>query len=227
MLFIQKRKVSAEPSGDVGARRYQATRSVKQPLANTQLSGRLDSARCQRIDLLEAFEVRVAQKDRPNGVGNIAISILAGKLQALGVVRVHFQGHISRGRSRLHSLVILKPGLHPAVVQLLRWLVQNQLEVDFGSPVLSNQLDKAGSSFPLSPKALAGLANPASTSHSSLFRLQFTGTDTAEDEPAIGAAPKGMDSTVAIVAPACTWGCRWRPHFPRRARGTYRCPKLP
>ena len=107
--------MSAEPSGDVGARRYQATRSVKQPLANTQLSGRLDSARCQRIDLLKAF--RVAQKDRPNGVGNIAISILAGKLQALGVVRVHFQGHISRGRSRLHSLVILKPGLHPAVVR--------------------------------------------------------------------------------------------------------------
>ena len=65
--------------------------------------------------------------------------------------------------------------------------------------MLSNQLDKAGSSFPLSPKALAGLANPASTSHSSLFRLQFPGTDAAEDEPAIGAAPKGMDSTVAIV----------------------------
>ena len=117
------------------------------------------------------------------------------------MVRVNFQGHISRGRSRLHSLVILKPGLHPAVVQLLRWLVQNQLEVDFDSPVLSKQLDKAGSSFALSPKALAGLADPASTSHSSLFRLQFPGTDTAEDEPAIGAAPKGMDSPVAVVLP--------------------------
>ena len=84
MLFIQK-KVSAEPSGDVGARRYQATRSVKQPFAKTPLSGRLDPVRCQLIDLPEALEVRVAQEDRPNGVGNICIAILAGKLQALGV----------------------------------------------------------------------------------------------------------------------------------------------
>ena len=109
MLFIQKRKVSAEPSGDVGARRYQATRSVKQPFAKTLLSGRPDSARCQRVDLLQALKVRVAQQDRLNGVGDIGMAILARKLQALGVVRVNLQGHISRGRNRLHSLVVLKP----------------------------------------------------------------------------------------------------------------------
>jgi len=109
MIFIQKEKVSAEPSGDVGARRYQATRSVKQPFAKTLLSGRPDSARCQRVDLLQALEVRVAQQDRPNGVGDIGMAILARKLQALGVVRVNLQGHISRGRNRLHSLVVLKP----------------------------------------------------------------------------------------------------------------------
>ena len=67
--------------------------------------------------------------------------------------------------------------------------------------MFSKQLDKAGSSFPLSPKALAGLADPSSTSHSSLLRLQFPWTDAAEDEPAIRAAPKSMDSPVAVVLP--------------------------
>ena len=75
MLFIQK-KVSAEPSGDVGARRYQATRSVKQPFAKTPFSGRLDFVRCQLIDLPKALEVWVAQEDRPNGVGDIGVAIL-------------------------------------------------------------------------------------------------------------------------------------------------------
>ena len=67
--------------------------------------------------------------------------------------------------------------------------------------MFSKQLDKAGSSFPLSPEALAGLADPSSTSHSSLLRLQFPWTDAAEDEPAIRAAPKSMDSPVAVVLP--------------------------
>ena len=131
------KKVSAEPSGDVGARRYQATRSVKQPFSKTPLSGRLDSVRGQLIDLPEALKVRVAQEDRPNGVGNICIAILARELQSLGVVRVHLQCHVPWGRSGLHSLVILKPGLNPAVVQLLRWLIQDQLEVDFGATMFS------------------------------------------------------------------------------------------
>ena len=163
MLFIQK-KVSAEPSGDVGARRYQAHQVSKTAL-------RKNSTLRQAWTLFAASSLIFR---RPSRSGLLRrTDQMALETFALPFWQENFrrwaclQCHIPRGRGRLHSLVIFKPGLHPAVVQLLRWLVQDQLEVDFGSPVLSNQLDKAGSSFPLSPKALAGLANPASTSHSS------------------------------------------------------------
>ena len=65
--------------------------------------------------------------------------------------------------------------------------------------MFSNQLDKAGSTLPLSPKALAGLTDPSSTGHSRLLCLQFPGANATEDEPAVGAAPKSMGSSVAIV----------------------------
>ena len=52
------------------------------------LSGWLDSVRGQLIDLPEALKVRVAQEDRPDGIGDIRIAILTRELQSLRVVRV-------------------------------------------------------------------------------------------------------------------------------------------
>ena len=97
------------------------------------------------------------------------------------------------------SLVILQSGFDPAVVKLLGWLIQDQLEVDFGAAMFSNQLDKAGCAPTLSPKALTGFANPASAGHAGLLCFQFPWADAAEDESAVSAAPKCMDSLVAIV----------------------------
>ena len=107
-------------------------------------SGRLDSVRGQLIDLSKALQVRVAQEDRPDGVGDIGIPVLARELQSLRVVRVNFQCHVTRSCSGLHSLVVLKAGLDPVIVKLLGWFIQNELEVHFGATVFSNQLDKSG-----------------------------------------------------------------------------------
>ena len=65
--------------------------------------------------------------------------------------------------------------------------------------MFSNQLDKSGGALPLSPEALAGLTDPSSAGHPRLFRLQFPGADAAENEPAVSAAPKGVNTSVTKV----------------------------
>ena len=115
------------------------------------------------------------------------------------MVWVHIQGHVSRGRRWLHPLVELQARLHPLIVELLGRLVQDQLEVRFDPPVLSNQLDKAGGPFPLSPKTLAGLADPSSTGHPRFLGLQLPGADAAQDQATVRTAPEGMDTAMAEV----------------------------
>ena len=120
-------------------------------------------------------------------------------IQPLRVVLVHLKRHISGSCSGLHSLVILQAGLDPVVVQLLGWLVQDELEVDPCASVVTHQLNETRCTTSLTPEALAGLAGPSSTGHSRLFHLHFPWTDTAEDETAICSAPKRVNVLVAKV----------------------------
>ena len=76
---------------------------------------------------------------------------------------------ITGRRHRLHSLVVLDPVSNPLVVECLRGLIHDELQAHLLAPVASNDLDKAGGTTALLPKALAMLAHIAASGDTLLF----------------------------------------------------------
>ena len=161
---------------------------------------------CNFLNLPEAGCLRVAQQHSPNHVGNVALPLLARKLEPVGVVRVDLQGDISGRSGGFHALVVLQATLHPFIVKPLRRFIEDQLEADTFATVFPRDLHEAGCTQALLPKALAAFADPSTTGHTTLLHLQLPRADAAQNQATISLAPKSMGKFVAATLATDNWG---------------------
>ena len=99
---------------------------------------------------------------------------------------------ITGRRHRLHSLVVLDPVSNPLVVECLRGFIHDELQAHLLAPVASNDLDKAGSTTALLPKAMAMLAHIATSGDTLLFANNLPRGDGTQDQSTLSFGPKDV-----------------------------------
>ena len=112
-------------------------------------------------------------------------------------VGINLQRHIAERGCGLQPLVELDAVLHPSVVEALRRLIQDHLK----DHIARGDLEKAGAPHLSLPKTLAPFAAIASTCHTLLFLDHFPRADTAQDQAALHAPPKGIALTARVALP--------------------------
>ena len=149
------------------------------------------------VDAFQAGLLRVRQHNVPNGITDIAQSIGNAEPQAVHWVGINLQRHIAERGCGLQPLVELDAVLHPSVVQALRRLIQDHLK----DHIARGDLEKAGAPHLSLPKALAPFAAIASTCHTLFFLDHFPRADTAQNQAALHAPPKGIALTARVALP--------------------------
>ena len=142
-------------------------------------------------DVLEVGKFPIAQDGRPNHLAYRATIIGMGDTEPCHR-RAQVQLLITGWRHRLHSLVVLDPVSNPLVVECLRRFIHDELQAHLLAPVASNDLDKAGSTTALLPKALAMLTHIATSGDTLLFANNLPRGDGAQDQSTLSFGPKDV-----------------------------------